>query len=328
MFFRLATCRLAICGFLACGCLPWTRLQGQTTNDASPLSPSAEKRMLIAANELLGATLLDQQGANVGSVAEVTLGLDDNSVHLIADVGGMFGVGSREIAIPLPAVSLRPADEGGEETVWLSLGISQEKLKQAPTLQARNRLELTDAPWIERNALFYGHRSSALETPTSTLPENSTDAVKSAATNLSNNLIDEPIDGTTARPIDGQTLRVVTVAQLIDQEVVGQGDTATIAYLDDILLGFSSSPLEYAILGYGGTLGIGKDYVAIPFKDITVTIRSDSTEQRITDESSTIDIAIPYNSKTLAEAQQVTPTAYPELRLSSVRKRIDTDAKK
>ncbi len=253
---------------------------------AEPRSAAAEQGVLISANRLQGATLLDSAGISIGSVSEVTLGLDNHAVHLVVDVGGLLGVGAHAIAIPLPAVRLRPAEESGDAKVWLSLNISQSALEKAPTLMARDRLELTDVAWTQRNATFYG------------LSPSDTTADSQQAT----------------RP-----LRVITVAELIDQEVLGQVDSVAIAYLDDILLGFNSSPLEYAILGYGGALGIGKEYVAIPFKDIAVKVQPPLDSQPL----AAITITAPYNSKTLSEAQHVTPSGFPELRLNSVRQRIE-----
>lgn len=268
--------------------------------------PSAEstvgetqQQFLISANNLAGATLLDQSGEEFGTVNRIALSRSSrtpqveeqqagtaqvSAVHLVTDVGGVLGIGAREIAIPLAAVRLRPSEEQQDSSVWLSVNIAAESLKQAPVLEARDSLELTDAAWVEKNARFYG--------VTDTKPAN-------VGT------------GKFRRPL-------LTTEYLIDKQVVGQGDTATIAYLDDLLFGFGNEPIKYAILGYGGALGLGKDYVAIPFKDITITERGDDE----------LELAVPYNSKTLSEQQHVTPEGYPELKLLSVRNRIEEKANK
>lgn len=253
-------------------------------SETSPITPDTAAKdetvahSLISASSLQGATLMGKNQESVGKVARVALTAGTQNVHLVVNVGGVLGIGAREIAIPLSAIRLQPSTEPEDTSVWLGINASNEQLSQAPPLEARDSLELTDMAWVKKNAQFFG-----LE------PKVSDQAPQSA-----------------------DKLPVLTVDQLLDQAVVGEGDTATIATLSDILFGFEETAIEYAILSYGGTLGIGKKYVAIPFRQLSIE-RHDEGK---------VHIAIPHNSKTLAEQQHVTPSDYPELKLQSVRLRI------
>jgi sporulation protein YlmC with PRC-barrel domain len=257
---------------------PETQSTSQSTT-ATPADSQSEMHSLVSGSSLMGATILDRSGQSCGTVDRVTLDSAGQTVHLIVNIGGLLGLGAKEIAIPMSAIRLRADKDTKDSTVWLAVDVSREVLSNAPPLEARESLELTDAGWVEMNARYFGSESN---TP---LPNSTTT----------------------------QHGLILTASQMIGHSVVGKGDTATIAKIKDVLFGLGSDPVEYAILGYGGTLGIGERFVAVPFSDLSIRPVGDDD----------IQIAVPHNSKTLAEQQHVTPTSYPELKLRSVRLRID-----
>lgn len=256
---------------LLCLCLCTEPRLAAQTSEAS--------QRLISAESLVGATVFSRSGDSQGSVEQVVLGPSGRLVHLVMKVGGVLGVGGREIAVPLPAISLRPSEEGGADTVWLAVNLTSEQLQAAPALEARDRLELTDAGWIGRNADYYG--VADLEEQVPRVPQ----AVGA----------------------------ILTVSQLLGHEVVGRGDTTSIGELEDILFSLEPKPAEFVIVRYGGTLGLGAQYVALPYRDLAVV--------RVGQDG--LRISIPYNAKTITEQQHVTPPSFPELKLGSVRERIE-----
>ncbi len=251
-------------------------IPAQTVDKAEP------QRFLVSAKHLAGATIVDRAGTDMGDVSVIYLTVDGKLVHLTMELGSVLGLGGSAIAIPLSAVGLRDTDDSASTEAWLSLELTKEVIEKAPPLEARNQLELRDEAWVAQNAKFFNVQQTAV-------------SESSAEASLT-----------------------IPAADLLDHTVLGQGDTATIAHVEDLLLGLGNGqegelPVRYAILGYGGTLGIGTKYVAIPFNEVKITMLSESE----------LKVEVPYNSKSLAEQQLVTPDDYPELKLNSVRRRIE-----
>ncbi|MEO8269842.1 MAG: hypothetical protein ABI557_08980 [Aureliella sp.] len=239
--------------------------------------------VLVSSNHLVGANLVDQKLEVKGRIADLAISRDGALAHAIVHVGGLLGVGGTHVAVPLQAIHAEQANDGqsadeqvNENSSWLRVDAD---LSRAPKLETPEHLELSDAAWLDKNFAFFGTK---LPSPWA--------------------------EGITAAQADS----MLAVDDLIDIEVLGKGGES-LAYLDAIILKLDGYPaVAYAVLGHGGVLGVGKEYVAISFSKLQV---------------STIDgvvhIVTALDATGLAEQQSVTPDAYPELRLQSVRKRVD-----
>ncbi len=145
-------------------------------------------------------------------------------------------------------------------------------LSQAPALETTELLELLDPAWLSVNAKFF---DVAMR-----LPEN---------------------------------VELIDLNRLIDQEVYGVGGES-LAYLRELVLTFNGRAHApwIAILGYGGVLGVGREYVAIDFNEMSITPTAESTYR----------IVAKLDVNRLSGKQKVTPPQYPELRLQTVRRKI------
>ncbi|WP_166831246.1 PRC-barrel domain-containing protein [Thalassoroseus pseudoceratinae] len=95
---------------------------------------------------------------------------------------------------------------------------------------------------------------------------------------------------------------MLLVSQLTNLDVTGSNNEE-IGVLDALILNQESRKAEFAIIGYGGTLGVAKSYTAVPFKALKI-VRTTEGE---------LQASLNATEKTLQAAPKVTPSNYAEL---------------
>jgi hypothetical protein len=83
--------------------------------------------MQMTANDLIGKSVVNQQGDEVGEIEDVVMGTSDKEVQAVVAVGGFLGIGDKSIALSFD--ELQP---GQEDNVLLTSGATVEELKQRP----------------------------------------------------------------------------------------------------------------------------------------------------------------------------------------------------
>ncbi|MFA9479824.1 PRC-barrel domain-containing protein [Phycisphaerales bacterium AB-hyl4] len=73
---------------------------------------------------------------------------------------------------------------------------------------------------------------------------------------------------------DATSVRVEALSDLRGRDVQGRDDD-TIAQIDDLMIDSREGHLAYAVLNYGGFLGIGRDYVAVPYQALQQAVGTD-----------------------------------------------------
>ncbi len=232
---------------------------------------------------MIGANLVDLKHEVKGKVDEIVMSRDGAIAHAIVRVGAVLGVGGSQVAVPLQAIRAEQVEvdqstaaETKESSSWLHV---EADLPRAPKLETPAHLELTDAAWLQKNFAFFRTK----------LPSQWAAKISSA-----------------------QADSMVGIDMIIGGEVFGQGGES-LSYLDDLILKLNGNPsAPYAVLGHGGLLGVGKEYVAVDLSKLQIASTKDG-----------LHITTALDSNGLAAQQRVTPDAYPELRLQSVRQRVD-----
>ncbi len=87
----------------------------------------------LTAESLQGATVYDEQDANVGEVGELILSEDGQIEQMVVDVGGFLGMGEKPVALSLDQVQILRQTEGGEVRVYVSM--TKEELEALPDYQ-------------------------------------------------------------------------------------------------------------------------------------------------------------------------------------------------
>lgn len=103
----------------------------------------------------------------------------------------------------------------------------------------------------------------------------------------------------------------VCLNTVTDAEITGQGGSE-LGHLDAVVLDLNEGKARYAVVGYGGAVGVGETYVAVPYEKLT--FKKDGEEYLV---------SMNGTASSIKSAPKVTPGEYPELKLASVRKQID-----
>ena len=92
----------------------------------------------MSADELMGTSIVDPQGKDVGKVNDLLIGHDGTISKVLVDVGGFLGMGARTVALDLD--QLQPAQGSGDDLV---IKMTKEQLQALP------RMEREDKTWRE-----------------------------------------------------------------------------------------------------------------------------------------------------------------------------------
>jgi hypothetical protein len=96
---------------------------------AAPAPPATVQRVPPEqALAILGHTVADPEGKNIGRLVDVLVGNDGEPQAAVIDFGGFMGVGSRKIAVEWSALHFAPANTKQP----ITLDLSQDQIKAAP----------------------------------------------------------------------------------------------------------------------------------------------------------------------------------------------------
>jgi putative membrane protein len=93
-----------------------------TQEAARPTYPLGDK----TANDLIGQTVVNQNGDNVGEIYDIVLNSSDQAVLAVVSVGGFLGIGEKNVAVPFE--QLQPSDN---EAILMS-SATEDELKAMP----------------------------------------------------------------------------------------------------------------------------------------------------------------------------------------------------
>ena len=83
---------------------------------------------------LTGARVYDVNDEDIGEVSELILSTDGSAIdHAVIDVGGFLGIGEKAVALPMDALQILRADNGGDLRVYVDM--TRETLEAEPTYE-------------------------------------------------------------------------------------------------------------------------------------------------------------------------------------------------
>ena len=133
-------------GMLSALCLCTMQLWGPFTA-AAQVNPLQVR----LGSHLLGSTVKNPQGKDLGSIKDLVISPEDNRViYAVLSFGGVLGLGEKAVAMPLSV--LKPAAEAKTFVVEMD----PERLRTAPEFNQDNWPQMTDPQWITSVYTFYG----------------------------------------------------------------------------------------------------------------------------------------------------------------------------
>ena len=95
----------------------------------------------LATARLAGTTVFNAKAETIGRINDIVLGADGRAVAVVITVGGVVGLGGKQVALPYSALKVGPVVEGSRV---LLIDVTKEQLQAAPAYVA------TDPGRIER----------------------------------------------------------------------------------------------------------------------------------------------------------------------------------
>lgn len=105
---------------------------------------------LLRADELIGKSVMNNQGENLGTVNDLVIRPDGRVLYAVISRGGVMGIGERLIPVPFTFVS--PSAEEGEVRV----DVARERFENAPSFSRNEWPEMIDPQQQEQVYGYYG----------------------------------------------------------------------------------------------------------------------------------------------------------------------------
>ncbi|MCG6156090.1 PRC-barrel domain-containing protein [Rubinisphaera margarita] len=229
----------------------------------------------VPTSQIIGAGIRDANNEQIANVDDLVMNRQGKVQYVIAGVGGLAGLGESQVAIPVESLQCQCTTEDGERECYMTISMTQEKLSEAPKLEKENHAELFDTAWISQNRSYFSAKSA----------ENA-QARRAGSLVLHSNLNDVYLNTPNEEEDQGQ--------------------------IDDLVVDTAEHKVKFAIIGLGGTLGVGENYVAVPFEALQLRLNEDNA----------FEVSTNMTVEQLKAAPKVTSPDYVELQGDEFRNQI------
>ena len=182
---------------------------------------------------------------NIGQINEIVLSHDGQVRALVIGVGGVLGMGERDVAVTMDQVTFA-SDPDDRAQMHVIVNVSAEMLEGSP---AYDRSSMIDGEPVERTLAATTDRTPMAR------PEMTRDGY-------------DRVDATR-----------VTTAMLVGATVYDPSD-ASVGSIDKLVLD-ADGAITNVIIDFGGFLGMGSHQVSLRFDELTVLTNDRATDMRV-----------------------------------------------
>jgi len=196
--------------------------------------------VLLRSSDVIGMNVYNPEGKKLGDIDDVVLDGNTNRIsYAVLSRGGVLGLGDKLFAVPWGAFEYRHL-----EPKKLFLNIDENTLKNAPGFDKKNWPDMADASFRESVGKFYTTQVEARMTAA----ERDRLALE---------------QGEKTGPEKKGLLWARRVSAIKGADVKNPAGEK-LGDLEDLVLDVNSQKVRYAVLSYGGILGIGDKLFAVP----------------------------------------------------------------
>lgn len=213
--------------------------------------------MTARASKLIGMNVYNDAGESLGEINELVLDSGQNRIsYAVLSFGGWMGIRDKLFAVPWNQFQQRGAQPGK-----LYLNVPKDHLKNAPGFDKNSWPDRADRTYWQGVDKYYPSRindASAHAGMTRSDPAHT--ATNAPAT--------QPSDATTTDPpantkMDDGLAWNRKVSDVIGADVRNQQDE-NLGDIKDLVIDTSNGSVRYAVVSFGGWLGIGDKLFAVP----------------------------------------------------------------
>lgn len=188
---------------------------------------------LMRASQIMGMKCENPGGEKLGTINNLAIDLGDGTTRFaILSHGGMLGVGDKLYAVPFKAFKFT----GGKEVCILD--VTKQRLEQAPEFKNDDWANLGDEHWTTNVYTYY--------------------TIKPDAT----------VDKTTVKTTTGRPT-IVKGSDAVGMDV-HNAKNENLGDIEDLMIDVNSGRVGYAVLSFGGVLGIGDKLFAVPWQALSL----------------------------------------------------------
>ena len=209
---------------------------------------------------------------SIGTISNLLLDEDDKVVAAIISIGGVLGIGERDVAIAWDQIERR--HDGDETTLWVNL--NEETLKEAPEFssdtmyhrgeqqqhrgeqQRHDRADRADQRADQRMGQKRADQRSAHQSDDQLAGEQRSDQERADQ---------RAAYGRTAQYLEAKPARGFQSDSLVGLDVKSRTNNETIGTVSNLLLD-EDGQLVAVVVGVGGLLGMGERNVAIAWDQV------------------------------------------------------------
>ena len=207
--------------------------------DQSTTSKIGHPTTFSKATDLIGFDVKNPQGENLGDVKDLLVDMNQERVgFIIVSYGGFLGIGDKLHAVPWDAVTVSTAEKRA------TVRIDKEKLKTAPGFNKDVWPNSYDENWAREVSTFYGCEPYWAH---------GGDAAATAGEHVKT---------------DG-VLRLFRASKIMDLKVENTAGE-NLGEVEDLAIEGEHGRVLYAVLSYGGVLGVGEKLFAVPIEAFEV----------------------------------------------------------
>lgn len=187
-----------------------------------------QKANLIQASTAIGMNIENTSGEKLGDIHDLAINTADGRCHyVIVSRGGLAGVGDTLNAVPWQALTFGTPNDPAR------LDITKERFEQAPRFDNNNWNMLGDRSWCTTVNTYYGVKADL-----------KADKSKDAAT-------------TTPTYMKGSAVVGMDLHNRQDEDL---------GEVEDLMIDTKTGRIGYAVLGFGGVMGMGEKLFAVPWQ--------------------------------------------------------------
>lgn len=210
----------------------------------SARTPTAGEMTLVRTNQVIGKDVKDAQGEKLGVIHDIVLTPDYQKASYAAlSYGGVFGIGSKLYAIPWQALHVGPKGE-------ITMSATKAQFQEATSFSSDNWPSRGDSRWLSTSAGTAGSAATSSTTRGRTATGESETTRPSAA-------------ATGGMATSNQEIQMRRVTHLTGMEVENS-QNEDLGDIDEFAINTPSGRVEYDIIAFGGTAGMGEKYAAVP----------------------------------------------------------------
>ena len=226
-------------------------------HDDKPTADMNQQGMANRASKLIGMNIYNDAGESLGEINELVLNGSQSQIsYVVLSFGGWMGIQDKLFAIPWNQFQQR-----GTEPGKLYLNATKEQLKSAPGFDQDKWPDRADRSYWKGVDKYYPssaiNKNDPTMDPAQVARNNSdpktqpSDASASANTTNGNTKMDDGIAWNRK------------VSEVIGADVRNQQDE-NLGDIKDLVLDVSNGHVRYAVVSFGGWLGIGDKLFAVP----------------------------------------------------------------